>query len=188
MKQWLVIPLVFLVLQRVDSQNNDTGNALPCGDDNLSCLNPANPDNPNICLTTDQLCDGTNDCASGLDEGTNFANLDCTYTTIVACSCLILFPIFSLTDTGTGQFGAQRMFRCSGGKIIQLEALCDGFNNCTGEDETNLICESKLYPNSPSETTLFSQRFPDSTCNDAFVILCIIIFCRQVPSPLLRKL
>ena len=71
MKQWLVIPLVLLILQRVDSQNNMTGTALPCGDDNLSC--------PVVfmCLTTDQLCDGTQDCASSIDEGMHFASLDC---------------------------------------------------------------------------------------------------------------
>ena len=71
MKRWLVIPLVLLILQRVDSQNNETGTALPCGDDNFSC--------PGVfmCLTVDQLCDGTQDCASGIDEGVLFASLDC---------------------------------------------------------------------------------------------------------------
>ena len=71
MKRWLVIPLVLLMLQRVNSQNNVTGMALPCGDDNLSC--PA----PFICLTTDHLCDGTEDCPGGIDEGVEFASLDC---------------------------------------------------------------------------------------------------------------
>ena len=72
MKQWLVIPLVLLILQRVNSQNNVTGTGLPCGDDNLSC--------PFLfmCLTTDQLCDGTEDClGGGIDEGVGFASLDC---------------------------------------------------------------------------------------------------------------
>ena len=76
MKRLLVIPLVFLIL-RVDSQNMAVGNALPCGEDNLSCVNMMNPDDPADCLTTDQLCDGTQDCASGLDEGVQFASLDC---------------------------------------------------------------------------------------------------------------
>ena len=77
MKQWLVIPLVLLILQRVNSQNNVTGTALPCGDPNLSCINPFDPDNPADCLTTDQLCDGVLDCSGGLDEGNDFASLDC---------------------------------------------------------------------------------------------------------------
>ena len=85
MKRWLVIPLVLLMLRRVDSQNNVTGTALPCGDDNLSCVNALIPNDPNDCLVTDQLCDGTNDCASGLDEGVRpavpgqFLGLDCKY-------------------------------------------------------------------------------------------------------------
>ena len=38
------------------------------------------------------------------------------------------------------------LFRCTGGEFVQLEGLCDGFNNCTsGEDERSLLCESKLY-------------------------------------------
>ncbi len=89
MKRWLVIPLVLLLLQRVDSQNMAVGNALPCGEDNLSCFNPVNPDDPNDCLTTDQLCDGTADCASGLDEGNQFASLDCKQSTVVACGYLL---------------------------------------------------------------------------------------------------
>ena len=48
--------------------------------------------------------------------------------------------------TGAGAFGNPREFRCTGGEIVTLEALCDGYNNCTsGEDERNLICEGKLY-------------------------------------------
>ena len=59
--------------------------------------------------------------------------------------------IFSLTDTGAGDFGNPREFRCTGGEIFMLDALCDGFNNCTsGEDERSIICESKLFPDLPS--------------------------------------
>ena len=65
MKPWLVIPLVLLLLQHADSQNMDVGNALPCGEDNLSCL----PGDTIDCLTRAQLCDGISDCSSGLDEG-----------------------------------------------------------------------------------------------------------------------
>ena len=75
MKRWLVIPLVLLLLQRADSQNVAVGNALPCGDENLSCVNV-----PTTCLTVDQVCDGDNDCSPGasIDEGgTLFARLDC---------------------------------------------------------------------------------------------------------------
>ena len=96
MRRWLAIPLVLLILQRVDSQNMDIGNALPCGEDNLSCINPVNSDDPNDCLTTDQLCDGTDDCAGGLDEGTEFATLDCKSSPVVACSCLLNEPVSSL--------------------------------------------------------------------------------------------
>ena len=71
MKQWLVVPLVLLILRRVDTQNNVTGFALPCGDDNLSCPTTGR------CLTTDQLCDGIDDCPGGIDEGDDFASLDC---------------------------------------------------------------------------------------------------------------
>ena len=71
MKHWLVIPLVLLMLRHVDSQNNETGMALPCGDDNLSC--PSN----GMCLTRDQLCDNATDCPGGIDEGVDFASLDC---------------------------------------------------------------------------------------------------------------
>ena len=88
MKRWLVIPLVLLLLQRVNSQNMAVGNALPCGEDNFSCVNP------NGCLTTDQLCDGTDDCVGGLDEGTQFSNLDCKYgqpLPLRATACLHLF-------------------------------------------------------------------------------------------------
>ena len=67
--------------------------------------------------------------------------------------------IFSSTDTGAGVFGNPREFRCTGGEIVMLDALCDGFNNCTsGEDERNLICESKLYSDSPSENVGLSYR------------------------------
>ena len=79
MKRWLVIPLVLLLLRRADSQNMVVGNALPCGEDNLSCVNLFDQDDPRpVCLTTDQLCDGTNDCEGGMDEGAQFAILDCT--------------------------------------------------------------------------------------------------------------
>ena len=78
MKRWLAIPLVLLILQRAKTQNMDhVGNALPCGDDNLSCINAVTPDDPNDCLTTDQLCNNVDDCAGGLDEGVEFASLDC---------------------------------------------------------------------------------------------------------------
>ena len=64
-------------------------------------------------------------------------------------------------------FGNPREFRCTGGEIIPLEALCDGFSNCTtcsGEDERSAICESKLYPDSPSETWLSHGLFAEHAC------------------------
>ena len=77
----LVIPLVLLILlsHRVNSQNMVVGNALPCGVDNLSCL-------PNGCLNTTQLCDETEDCPDGLDEGVALASLNCKQATAVSCS------------------------------------------------------------------------------------------------------
>ena len=77
MKRWLVIPLVLLLLQRADSQNMVVGLALPCGEDNLSCVNLQ--DGQPVCLTTDQLCNTDIDCSPAIDEGgeTLFASLDC---------------------------------------------------------------------------------------------------------------
>ena len=77
MKRWLVIPLVLLLLRRADSQNMVVGNALPCGDENLSCVSV-----PTICLTVGQLCNSNfTDCpgtGTAIDEGgTLFASLDC---------------------------------------------------------------------------------------------------------------
>ena len=72
-----MIPLALLILQRADSQNMVVGNALPCGEDNLSCFNPVVSDDPSDCLTKAQICDGTDNCVGGLDEGTDFASLDC---------------------------------------------------------------------------------------------------------------
>ena len=77
MKRWLAIPLVLLLLRRADSQNMVVGNALPCGDENLSCVNV-----PAICLTVGQLCNGNfTDCpgaGTAIDEGgALFASLDC---------------------------------------------------------------------------------------------------------------
>ena len=79
-----MILIVLVILSRVDSQNMVVGNSLPCGEDNLSCINQIDP-----CLVTAQLCDGTDDCENGLDEGNNFASLDCKLTNAVACSCLV---------------------------------------------------------------------------------------------------
>ena len=67
--------------------------------------------------------------------------------------------IFSSTDTGDGVFGNPREFRCTGGESVMLEALCDGFNNCTsGEDERNLLCESKLYSSLRIKTRIIVSR------------------------------
>ena len=97
MKRWLVILLALVTLilhgQRVDSQNMDVGNALPCGDGNLSCLNVFDADDPNDCLTTAQLCNGVSDCDGAIDEdGLNGKTIMYMYIIpFVACSCLILF-------------------------------------------------------------------------------------------------
>ena len=77
MKPWLVIPLVLLLLQHADSQNMDVGNALPCGEDNLSCINVFDPDDPNDCLTRAQLCNVMDDCVGGEDEGVGSNTLVC---------------------------------------------------------------------------------------------------------------
>ena len=66
--------------------------------------------------------------------------------------------IFSLTDTGLGEIGNPMEFLCPGTETVMLEGLCDGSNDCpNGEDETNFLCESKLYPDSPSETWVFQR-------------------------------
>ncbi len=79
MKHSIFIPLVVLIFlgHRVVSQNMVVGNDLPCGVDNLSCVNATAQGGQDNCLTVDQLCDGTADCADGLDEGNQFASLDC---------------------------------------------------------------------------------------------------------------
>ena len=77
-----MIPLVLAILQRVVSQSDD----LLCTD-NLSCINPLRPDDPNDCLNRGQLCDDIMDCASGIDEGIEFASLDCKCT---AFTCMQL--------------------------------------------------------------------------------------------------
>ena len=84
---------------------------------------------------------------------------------------LSIKSIFSSYDTGTGVFGDPRAFRCIGGEVVQLQALCDGFNNCTsGEDERTILCESKLYPDSPSESTWgLPGTFTDSVCQSRLI-------------------
>ena len=51
--------------------------ALPCGVDNLSCPR-TDPDNqPRLCFTMAQLCEGSQLCSGGQDEGDNLAALNC---------------------------------------------------------------------------------------------------------------
>lgn len=59
--------------------DQEIGNILPCGTDNLSCPQSDGVNNPDSidCLIRDNLCDGGYQCPGGADEGTNFFNLDC---------------------------------------------------------------------------------------------------------------
>ena len=75
---------------------------------------------------------------------------------------LSIMAIFSSTDTGAGVFGPPREFRCAGASLVFAEALCDGFNNCpSGEDERNLLCESKLYFSLRCQKQANKQTIPD---------------------------
>ena len=56
------------------SSSQDT---LSCGPDNLSCPR-SDPDNQSLqCITASQLCDGSNLCSGGQDEGEHVSTIDC---------------------------------------------------------------------------------------------------------------
>ena len=106
MKRWLAIPLVLLLLQRADSQNMVVGNALPCGDDNLSCV-----DVPTTCLTVDQICNSNlTDCfGPAIDEGgALFASLDCKRKPLLLHAALSNGDLFLCdTQARSRRFGAR---------------------------------------------------------------------------------
>ncbi|CAI8052154.1 Sodium/calcium exchanger 2 [Geodia barretti] len=84
--------------------------------DNLSCPR-TDPDTETLqCIFTSQLCDDTELCSGGQDEGENIASLDCT----------------------------NDVFTCKTGETVGLSDLCDGEADCSnGRDETSPLCENK---------------------------------------------
>ena len=50
------------------------GDQTPCGEDNLSC---PRIDDDLQCYNKTMLCDGTQFCSGGSDEGANLVSLDC---------------------------------------------------------------------------------------------------------------
>ena len=77
MKTVQLLQLIFAIVQCAGGQGTDP-NELPCGDDNLSCVNP----DPTIleCFSTSDLCDGIEFCSNERDEGRNENALDCEFT------------------------------------------------------------------------------------------------------------
>ena len=70
------ISLCLIVLLAVEtlSSSQDT---LLCGTDNLSCPR-SDPDRQSLqCITASQLCDGSNLCSGGQDEGEHLFAVDC---------------------------------------------------------------------------------------------------------------
>ena len=56
------------------SSSQDT---LTCGTDNLSCPR-SDPDSQSLqCIAASELCDGSNLCSGGQDEGENLFTVDC---------------------------------------------------------------------------------------------------------------
>ena len=74
MKIFLGLVLSLLIAAATLSSSQDT---LSCGTDNLSCPR-SDPDSQSLqCISASQLCDGSNLCSGGQDEGENLSTLDC---------------------------------------------------------------------------------------------------------------
>ena len=69
----LSVCLLFVALWAVSFGQD----ALPCGDDNLSCPRTDPDSQPLMCLTVAELCEGNQFCPGGQDEGNNLAALNC---------------------------------------------------------------------------------------------------------------
>ena len=135
MKPALGFAIFTVVLRLASSQDT-----LSCDTDNLSCPR-SDPDSESLqCITTSELCDGTNLCSGGQDEGENLSTLDCKTLKLLQHrstypKCLLFTPSVS---------GTAEVFVCTTGETVALSTLCDGNADCSnGNDETSPICESK---------------------------------------------
>ena len=105
--------------------------------DNLSCPR-TDPDTETLqCIFTSQLCDDTELCSGGQDEGENIASLDCKQNqNTIGYGCSF--------DHFVSAPGTNDVFTCKTGETVGLSDLCDGEADCSnGRDETSPLCESK---------------------------------------------
>lgn len=78
--------------------------------------------NSSQCLTSEQLCDGRNDCGDGMNDDENDL-----------CSWL--------NSTSTSDLSEAHYFTCKNGQRIETKYRCDLDINCSGEgDEDELFC------------------------------------------------
>ena len=71
MKTVKLLHLIFALLQYAGAQMVTDPNALPCGNDNLSCPGE------DQCFNSSMLCDGERFCSVGTDEGMGVDSLNC---------------------------------------------------------------------------------------------------------------
>jgi len=147
-RKLVVLSLLLAVVQRVAGQDLLIGNSRPCEDvvgadpdpnnptDNLSC---PRLDTELQCYPEAQLCDGVEQCAGGSDEGTNLVALTCEGKLVInsTSSHLINYFVHAVPRSAS-------VFSCTFGEEVDLDALCDGNQDCTGgDDETTTLCESE---------------------------------------------
>ena len=146
-RKLVLLSLLLAVVQRAAGQDLLIGNLRPCEvdpaadpdsnnpTDNLSC---PRLDDALQCYSQGQLCNGTEDCMGGSDEGENLVALDCGKNVPYIFVFLIFTYYYNILRADV------RAFFCSPGEPVPLTALCDGNQDCTGgDDETTTLCESE---------------------------------------------